>query len=106
MYVSNADFLRILITIKLHDLQLDYVFNRRQLQISFSYIFPDSPSELKILPRPIVQSVIEGICIEPGTDNQVPLGCFDTASKYIKGHLTNNVLQTFFDSSAYAKYQV
>ena len=92
--------------IKLHDLHLDYLLNRRQTQISFSYIFPDSPSELKILPRPIVQSVIEGICTEPGTDNQVPLGCFDTASKYIKGHLTNNVLQTFFDSSAYAKYQV
>ena len=51
MYVSDADFLRMPIAIKLHDLQLDYVLNRRttnpnffQLHISRLSVWVEDPS--------------------------------------------------------------
>ena len=74
-----------------------------------SYIAPDSPSELNILPRSIIQSVIKGICTEPsenGERQDIKANCFDDAVIHVKKDLSNSFLQEFFGSAFYAKYQV
>ena len=88
-----------------NDVKMVFQDSQARSFIYLRYIFPDSPSELSLLPRSVVQSVIQGICTGDGCD--ISHDCFDEASAFVRDTLkSGGHLQDFLDSTHYAKYQL